>query len=354
MKGKQIHFGILVLIFSIFTLSPSLVANNSDFPIDLPNNASFSPSTLKILTTTMIPYDIAQNILGNLTDAEVIVEGSIDIHTFQGPTTQQMQNIAAADILFSLGIADLEPWLADTLTALGSDAPPVVKLIDSSMIRTDPVLDGSLNPHVWLDPTNMKSMTNTVTSELIALDPLNSVIYQTNNMTYQVKLDNLLNSIAGNKTLIQGTKCVTWHPAFTYFLDLLGMDQIATMEKVEGQEPSNAYISTVVTKMKQQNCKLIIGQPQIPATQINEIAIRTESQIATLTDFPGITTSFGQVLDSYVEMMQYNLWALQNPNDPNTDGTQVDGYSIPTIILMGIIGLLGICGSVALKRKKER
>jgi zinc transport system ATP-binding protein len=311
-----------------------------------------STAALKIMTTTTVPRDIVFNIGGNLVDVEAIVNGATDIHTFQGPTLNQIEHLAQANVTFcmgniSAGLTDLEPWLPVTNSTLGGIR--IVPLIQAAMIKPDPALDNANNPHAWLDPSNVKLMASTVTAELISLDPLNAPTYEANNATYQAKLDLLLNRVqAARIASLDGEKVVARHPAFTYLFDLLGINQVAIIEKVEGQEPSQTWINTIINLMRSEQVPIFVGQPQLNLDEIYSVARDAGVKVALLTDMPGITLGNGTTINTYIAMIDYNIDALLHPFDPPAQ--PVDAVVVITIALFSIAAPLTVVVLAARKK----
>lgn len=324
---QTLIFGILLIITMGLNFSDTQIVINSE--LDRKDIYASQSSSLKVMTTINICQDVAQQIMGNLGTVQSIVAGSQDVHTFSGPTESQKIAMSQADIFFAMGLEDLEPWLQDTLDSLGANAPYIVYLVQECMIRYDPIIESD-NPHVWLDPNNIKLMADNITRELSLLDPINQATFETNNATYGVELDNLLQRIAGNATILTGTKVVENHPAFMYLLDLLGMVRIDAIEKIEGAEPSSADIVNIINKMKAEDCKLLINPSFAEQKVVNEIANEVGAKIARCTPLITGNDQNGNVINSYIKMMDYNLWALNHPEEPPS----IPGYSLITILGM--------------------
>lgn len=321
--------GFMLVFSSSSTMQKHEINSREDLNMaDIPKP---SATPLKILTTVSVAWDIVRNIAGDLATVESLVPGGTDIHTYTGPTSTQMQDLMSADLLVNMGIPDLEPWLAQTLASLGSSAPKNLSIAQPSMLKADPDLDNATNPHVWMDPRNVKVMASEITQELCIISPSSSATFRTNNETYQHQLDTLIGNIQGNKTKYNGIKVVSRHASFSYFFWLLGINQRAIIEKVEGQEPSQTWINQVVQMMVVEHITVFIGQPQISQQEIYSIANDAGAQVAWLSDMPGLTMPDNTVINSYIGMMNYNMIALSHPVDPSP--AQLD----PSMILVLII-----------------
>nr|MDO8117754.1 metal ABC transporter substrate-binding protein [Candidatus Sigynarchaeota archaeon] len=326
-SGFAIVFGLFI-IGTLAATYPATTGRDNGTLSD--GNPIVSTPVLKIVTTMLIPYDIAVNVAGEVATVQSIVQPGVDIHTFQGPTATQLQAIENADLLISMGVEDLEPWLDDALASL-SLPPPEIELVEATMMKSDPGLGGELNPHVWLDPTNVKRMANKTATELISLAPANETIIRANNVTYQSALDALLLRIQGNVSEFSGLKVVSMHAAFTDLFSLLGVSQLAIVENVEGQEPSQARIDQIIELMGTQSVAILVSQPEISMEETNAIAKAAGVNVAMLYPFPGLEATNGEILDTYIKTMDYNLYALAHPAAP-----PADDYTI--WIIVGVAG----------------
>jgi ABC-type Zn uptake system ZnuABC Zn-binding protein ZnuA len=351
MNKKRKYVIIVTLLFEFLLVIGTNNLNTNYTTHNIKSEPIPSQSSLNVMTSISIPADLVKNILGVHGTVESIVGGGVDIHTFQGPTAIQKQRMTQADLFVAMGVVDLEPWLEDTLISLGSDAPKVIYLVQQSMMYTDPLIN-DLNPHVWMDPTNVKIMVSNITTELIDIDSANSASYLANNNTYQAILDVLNSNIEGNRTggyLVGGyqdLKIVVNHPAFFYLFDRLGINQTSVIERFEGQEPSPSYINQIILNMTRDNVRLIVSTPQASQQAVNSIARAASSKIIMATDLLYVTGINGEYIDTYVKMIEYNLWALANPIDPPAD---IAGYDF---LLIGISIIISISISSTIMRKK--
>lgn len=306
-------------------------------------NAEYQAQELDIVTTIAIPSDIVTTIAGNKANIISIVDSETDIHSFDGPTTQQITAMLDSDIIFSLGISGAEPWLEEIVNDNPELESKIVNLTSVHEGYIDPLLD-SINPHVWMNPQTVKKMANTVAQTLIELDGSNSATFAENNNTYQQKLDILLDNIDANRTLYEGLKVVVNHPAFIYLFDLLGIERIAAIETHSGGEPGQGTINEIIEKMEEENCSLIITTPQQSANHAYEIARATDAKIVQISAIPGIYDDFE--VKEYISMIEYILIALNNPVDPPTEKLN---YSL-SIVIVSILSLIGVSSSVTRRK----
>jgi zinc transport system substrate-binding protein len=333
---------IVFLLMGSFGLNISQVNKRITYPLISLKEANTS---LNIVATITIIEDAVKHVIGQ--DVPVVVPGSADPHSYE-PKSSEILALENADIIFRMGIEDLEPWWRTEW----EDAY-VVDLIDPNMLKIDPLL-GFVNPHIWMDPNNMKNFTQEINQTLWTKEPLisNKWIYSNNTLNYLTILDELLDTIQYAKAIYNETKLVVNHPAYFYLFqeNLLNLTRLATIEKGEDQEPSAKEIADVIKIMREEGCHLIVTDPQHRTENVYEIARETQSKIALLTPLLDVKVNWNgeQVLISnYTQMIEYDIWALGNPiNPPNLLST------LWIIIPSGIILISLLISFFYIRRRK--
>jgi zinc/manganese transport system substrate-binding protein len=62
----------------------------------------------------------------------------------------------------------------------------------------------------------------------------------------------------------RGTKVVTYHKSFNYFLEHFGLELGGTIEPKPGIEPSPSYINALIPRLKGEGVKLVLIEPFRP------------------------------------------------------------------------------------------
>jgi len=324
---------VVVLITSLL-LCFTLQSNNT--------NKVNAAEPLQIVASISIVADIASQIGKGIFTVESIVKGNEDPHTYE-QSPADIQLVAEADLFIRFGsiVEGLEPWVQSVLDVTGVN---VLELVNDTMVRTDPLL-GEDNPHVWMDPSNIKTMADSVFNKVALMDPTNIANYTTNLINYKAELDALILRISDARDDFIGTKVVVHHPSFMYLLDLLAIERVGVIEKQEGVEPSPQDIQDLMDAIATNNVSFIINQPQLDDKDVNEIARETGIQIVELTPLLGIKN-----LEDYISMIDYDLLALANPFDPPEKL-----FDTTTWILTGIGGalILTLLITVVVVRRKH-
>ncbi|MBK5112799.1 MAG: zinc ABC transporter substrate-binding protein [Candidatus Heimdallarchaeota archaeon] len=308
--------------------------------------------TLNVVASLSIVADFASQIGLGLFVVPSIVSGTENPHIYE-PTPSEIEQVASADLFIRFGLEDLEPWIDAVL--LANPSVPVLNLVNSSLMRIDPLIETE-NPHVWLDPNIAKIFVGNIYDEIVNLDPSNTATYSSNRDNYFDELDDLLADISIAATEFSGLKVVVHHPAFMYLFDLLGIERVATIEEHEGEEPSAEHIAEVVRNIVAENVSMIVNQPQLEEEQIIEIARDTDILITELTpllgiiDEKGYVVSTGLLIESYIDMIHFNLEALRNPYEPAAVNLN---WSWWTLVGVGCVSIFGTIITVFVVRSKK-
>jgi ABC-type Zn uptake system ZnuABC Zn-binding protein ZnuA len=312
-RTKSVTFVSFFILLLLVNTSLNINQINKKESLKL-DSFETSNTSLKIVATLTIVEEVVEHVIGQ--DVPVIVPGSADPHSYE-PTSNEILALENADIIFRMGIEGLEPWWRTEW----EDAD-VVKLINPNMLLVDPLL-GFINPHVWMDPNNMKNFTKQVNQTLWIKEPLksNKWLYSNKTLNYLSVLDNLLVTIENVKSTFNSMKVVVNHPAFFYLFQesLLNLTRVGTIEKGEDKEPSALEITSVIKKMREDECHLVITDPQHRTENVYEIARETQSKIAILTPLLNVRVNWNHeqvMILNYTQMIEYDLWALMNPSNP--------------------------------------
>src|ERR1043166_6422945 len=197
---------------------------------------------LNVVATLPDYAAIAEAVGGDKVKVTSIARGTEDQH-FVDARPSYVRVLNQADVLIEGG-AELEVgWLPPLVSGarnakILSDAPG--HLILSRQIRllevpTGPV-DRSMgdvhpfgNPHFTLDPADGKIIANTLAETFSRLDSANASFYQANAKKFNERLDKKLAEWTKMMEPYRGTKVVTYHKSFDYFLERFGLELAGTI-----------------------------------------------------------------------------------------------------------------------------
>ena len=253
--------------------------------------------------------DIAKAVGGRHVKVTNLARGTEDPH-FVDPRPSFIAILNRADVLIEGG-ADLERgWL-----------PPLVKnarnpailpggkgrVVASSGIRLIEVpsrLDRSMgdvhpkgNPHFWLDPINAKYIARNIAIVFSWLDPANAGVYRANLGAFYKRIDAWIPQWNRLLAPYRGSKVVSYHSTFNYFLRRFGIVQFDTIEPKPGIEPSAAHISDLIERANAAGVKVVLTEPNRPRKTPTRIAQQTGAKLVLA---PGMTGGVPGA-DSYIK-----------------------------------------------------
>ncbi len=301
--------------------------------------------TLKIVASTTIIQDIAQNVAGDKQKIDFLVPTDGDVHAFE-PTPADVQKIADADMILVNGVG-LEQFLDKLIADSGtkgkvvtvSEGLGIQKFLSietranasSTAADTTQIIGvsgtykcgapqpgeeiGECDPHLWQNVANVIVYVMNIRNAFIAADPANADTYNTNAGKYISQLEQLdaqmfstLSSIpAANRVL------VTNHDAMGYFATRYGF-QIAGVVLPGGttnQEPDPKAVAALIDTIKAKHVKAVFLENVASDKMAQQIASGAGVQVvqALYTDALGDPGSTGT---TYLDMIRANIKTLQD------------------------------------------
>lgn len=136
------------------------------------------------------------------------------------------------------------------------------------------------DPHIWLAPELLKVQARTMTDALKAADASHAETYEANLANLNAELDKLDAEIKEQLKANKGDKLYLYHPAWGYFCAAYGLEQYAI--EIEGKEPTDAELTEIQKRAKQDNVKVIYVQPQIAGRSAEKVAAAIGAEIRKL------------------------------------------------------------------------
>jgi zinc/manganese transport system substrate-binding protein len=163
--------------------------------------------------------------------------------------------IRKADLVVCTG-ADLEIGWLPLLLRRGGDAEVfmaadfVRKLeIPKTIDRTQGDIHPQGNPHVHLDPRNIRRVANALAERLADVDPVNAEEYSARLEDFQQRLSHGIEGWEERAQSLAGLQFASHHRSFSYLANWLDLDIVATLESKPGIPPSGAQLATLLERM---------------------------------------------------------------------------------------------------------
>jgi ABC-type Zn uptake system ZnuABC Zn-binding protein ZnuA len=281
-------------------------------------------AALNVVATLPDYGALAMEVGGNKLKVTNLAKGTEDPH-FVDARPSFIRALNQADLLLEGG-AELEiGWLPPLLTSARNPKIltdtghlPLSRGLTLRDVPTGPI-DRSMgdvhpagNPHYNLDPMNGKLMAAAIAEALSRLDPADQSVFQTNLQRFTTRLDAKLVEWTRVLQPFRGTKVLTYHRSFDYFLERFGFVLVGTIEPRPGLEPSPAHINALIPKAKEAGVKLVLIEPNRPRRTPTQVAEAIGARLVLLP----ILVGGADKANDYVALFDYNVARLVEALQP--------------------------------------
>ena len=113
------------------------------------------------------------------------------------------------------------------------------------------------NPHIQLDPHNIATVAEVLTTRLARLDPSHAAAYTTRNADFQTRWHDAIGRWEVEATPLKGMRLVPYHKGDAYLIHWLGMVEVMDVEPKPGIPPSAGYLSELVSRIQRDGADAI-------------------------------------------------------------------------------------------------
>lgn len=243
----MIHYRMIIFVLLFATISYSMFLLfltsayvtpivGENMPVDKstindsPPKIQYSSISNKVrVVASFYPiFDFVKKVGGDRVEVSSLIPVGIEPHDYE-PTIQQVQNAQTADMLVINGGGFEEEWVKDIDAEFLLDASVGLNLTGHVREKSN----GSMDPHIWLDPTLAKQQVEKIRDGLIKVDPANTAYYNENANRFISELDSLDRTIKSELSNCEKKDFIAFHNAFSYFASRYGL----TQHSIQGVSP---------------------------------------------------------------------------------------------------------------------
>ena len=245
--------------------------------------AAARTGSVKTFVSILPQAYFVERVGGSYVDVEVLVGPGQSPATYE-PTPKQMARLGEAEVYFRIG-TPFEKGFIDKL----ADTHKHLEIVDTrkgvSLRYFKRSKGGSIpDPHIWLDPGRVKIQAVTICNALSRLAPDRRSFFENNLRSFQADLDRVDENIAETLAPLKGSTFYVFHPAFGYFGDRYGLEQVAV--EIEGKEPSPKQLSNLINKARNEGVRVIFVQPQYAKKDAETIAREIGGAVVPMNPLP--------------------------------------------------------------------
>jgi zinc transport system substrate-binding protein len=248
-----------------------------------------------VIVSILPQAEFAEKVGRDRINVTVMVPPGANPHTYE-PTPGQLKEVSRAELYLKVGSGvEFELAWMDKIAEINRSINIVNCSEGISLIGKD--------PHIWLSVINAIIMVENIYEGLIEIDPGNKDFYYRNKNDYQQELsslDDLINEILKDK---KNRKIMVYHPAWTYFSDSYGLEQIPIEE--EGKEPTMGGMKKILEQARQYNIKVIFASPEISAKSAEVIASEIGGSVILISPLEkDYINNMKSITEAFAESMQ--------------------------------------------------
>jgi zinc transport system substrate-binding protein len=300
--------------------------------------AARGTQAMPVVATIFPLADWLREVGGEDVDVHCLVSGGSNPHHFE-PTIRDAAAVGRARALFAVGLG-LDEW-AERLARNSERGAALAFFETGSWIQPRPFskhdasavpggqraqgvevdlveghAHGQYDPHYWLDPRRAATVVTRMAEELGKLDAPHAEAYLRRATTYVEKLNALDKEIAERaKSIPSGSQIVTFHDAYGYLLERLGITVAAVIQVSPGVEPSARDAAEAIRTMRQISQRVVFHEPMDSGVAARTIADELGASLEVLDPLDSEASSTGT---SYLERMRRNVNVLVEAVRPLT------------------------------------
>jgi ABC-type Zn uptake system ZnuABC Zn-binding protein ZnuA len=274
---------------------------------------------VRVVTTSPSLADLTRQIGGEQVRVESLMRGPENPHNVI-PKPSFVMKLRKADLFVHLGL-DAEPWVPNLVRSArrerllpgGGGNIDVSRGIELLEVPARGELTRALgdihvfgNTHYMLDPLNGIVVGHTIARALARVDPEHAALFEAGVRELERSLRALTQTLRGRMNPLAGTRVVSYHRTWPYFLRRFDLEKLAEVEPKPGIPPGPRHVSRVAEQMKQNGVGLVIVETfsnEKTARRVAELAGGRSVLLAQeVNALPGVET--------YQALFEHNVEAL--------------------------------------------
>lgn len=272
MKNKL----FLGIVFLIVCATAVLAAANFRQPASKSDDSR--QHKIKVVTTLFPLYDMAKNIGADKAEVSLLLPPGMEAHSFE-PRPGDIIKISEADVFIYTG-KFMEPWAEGVIKGVVNKNRIVVDTSRGTrmipgVFHDEDEPSGSLDPHIWLDFDNARTMVRNIVQAFQEKDSANKGFYEQKADDYSNKLAELDSAF---KTALAACKkkeiVYGGHYTFGYLANRYGLKYLAAQGVSPDAEPTAKDLARLVEQIKRDRIKYVfyeeLTSPKIAETIAGE------------------------------------------------------------------------------------
>lgn len=220
-----------------------------------------------------------QALAADLVDVVVLVPpGASPAHHEPGVDT--MRALTVASLWFKVGHPNF-PFEAAWLDRLLTESD-VLAVVSTAPDALPGVAD---DPHLWLSPQIAAGAARRLTSALVTLLPGQAALLQQRSDALIARIEEVGLAVTEQLAPYQGRTFFVFHPAWGWFADHVGIEQVAIEH--DHKLPSLSHLAESIDLARDAGCRVVFVQPQFSDLAAQQVAEAIEAKVVVIDPLAG-------------------------------------------------------------------
>jgi zinc transport system substrate-binding protein len=245
---------------------------------------------------------VAERVGGSFVSVDNLTSPGVEPHDIE-LTPQQVARVQDADVVI----------YEDEFQAAVDDAVDQADRDDDATVDvSDLVTEVGDDPHTWLDPQTMVTVTRAVAETLSAAAPAHAKEFGANADELVDELDGLDTAFSEGLQTCERRTIVTSHAAFAYLADRYDLTQVPIAGLDPSNEPSPRDLADITQLVRSEGITTIFTEELVSPAVARTVANETGADTATLDPIEGLGEDTSD--ETYLTLMRRNLEAIRTAN----------------------------------------
>jgi len=224
------------------------------------NHSVEKPENKQNIYVSISPYHgLIKKIVGDSINVNLLISPNQSPHHYE-PTLKQIHSISNSTVWFCIG-ETFEKRLKELLEIKTKSLDIIDINQDMDLLYLDEKKDiEKKDIHLWMSPKRIKPQLEKITKILIEKFPENQNLYNNNLQKLLKKLSELDKNLQISLQSSKDQTILISHPSLSYFCEDYNLKQLTTEKN--GHQPNGKYLTEVLKKVKENDVKTALVQPQ--------------------------------------------------------------------------------------------
>jgi len=284
------------------------------FSLVLAQSPEVSPK-LRIIASILPLMEFAKAVAGENAEVSLLLPPGAGVHTWQ-PRASDIIRMSEANLFVHVG-GGLEPWVDDFLQSVSNKRLRVMAVANYLPLEKEKHAgEEVLDPHVWLDFGNDRTIVAHLAATLGEIDPARAASYSSAAAAYEEKLRQLDTLYAeGLKSCSSRSLLLAGHAAFGYLARRYHLEQIALTGLSPDAEPTPSAVVSMVEMARKQGIASVFMEARESPRLAELLAREIPAKIYVLNPGENLNKREWTSGITFIDLMRQNLENLRKGLD---------------------------------------